>query len=98
MTEKNKEIKLISLEEIKEFKLDEDEFNIMDNKLNEDFKYDVILYHDEKKKKIKFKGTIKNNKYEGRGIYYNDSCTMNGYFKNGDLEGFGRYDINNGEK
>ena len=98
MTEKNKEIKLISLEEIKQFKLDEDEFNIMDNKLNEDFKYDVILYHDEKKKKIKFKGTIKNNKYEGRGIYYNDSCTMNGYFKNGDLEGFGRYDINNGGK
>ena len=92
MTEENEKINLISLEEIKEFKLDENEFNIMDNKLNEDFKYDVILYHDEKKEKIKYKGTIKNNKYEGRGICYDHGHTSNGYFKNGCLEGFGRYE------
>ena len=98
MNEIQDEAKLIPLEEIKKFKIDINEINNLNNKLDEDFIIDTILYHDVLKKEIKFKGTLINNVYEGRGILYENNSTLNGYFKNGKLEGFGRYDKENGKK
>ena len=97
MAEIEDETKIIPLEEIKNFKLDEKEFNDLNNKLDEDFIFETILYEDENKNKIKFKGTLKNGKYEGRGILY-EYATKNGYFKNGKMDGFGRCRKENGKK
>ena len=95
MDKKNEEKELISLDEIKNFQLDENEINDLNSKLDENFLINDIIYY-EQTKKIKFKGTIIDKEYEGRGILYsligNDYYIYkNGYFKNGKLEGFGRY-------
>ena len=88
MEEFQDEAKLIPLEEIKKFQIDKIEINNMNNKLDENFIYDTILYHDRLQKEIKFKGTLINEVYEGRGILYEKNTTLNGYFKNEKLEGF----------
>ena len=68
--------------EIKEFSL----------KLKEPLKNPfTILYYDDKKEKIKYKGEYTNKKYDGRGILYDTNGEMiyNGYFKNNEYDGFG---------
>ena len=51
----------------------------------------TILYYDEKREKIKYKGDYTNKKYDGRGILYDTNGEMiyNGYFKNNEYDGFG---------
>ena len=57
----------------------------------------TILYYDDEKKKIKYKGEYKNDKYEGRGILYNTEgkIEFNGYFSKGNYDGFGNLFSNN---
>lgn len=50
MEEKKEDIELIKLEEISEFKLEEKEFNDWNNKLDEEFKFNTLLYKDKEKK------------------------------------------------
>ena len=93
MDEKKEDIELIKLEEISEFKLDEKEFSEWNKKLDEEFKFNTLLYRDEKKKKIQYKGNIKEGNYHGRGILYDsyEEIEYDGFFKNGKKDGFGRY-------
>ena len=45
----------------------EEEFRKLNNKLEEKYNYE-IEYYDKEKTKKKYKGEIKNGKYNGRGI------------------------------
>ena len=93
MDEKKEDFELIKLEDISEFELDQKEFNDLNNQLDEEFKFNTLLYSDEEKKYMKFKGNIKEGNYHGRGILYEyyGLVKYDGFFKNGKKEGFGRY-------
>ena len=78
--------------EDKDFNKNLQEIRKLSENLKEPLKEPVsILYYDEEKKRIKYKGEMMNNKYEGRGILYNDygDIIYNGYFSNNDYDGFG---------
>ena len=84
------------MKEIKNYKGEEENFKKLINKLNEPINLES---KDESNKydKIKYVGKKKNNKYEGRGILYdeNNNIKFNGFFKNYEYEGFGNLYENN---
>ena len=82
-----------NLTKVNEFEGNEEEFKKLNEKLNQPFEYKVI-FKDQKKTILKYKGQISDNKYEGRGILYDD-YTYDGYFINGSKNGYFRVYKNN---
>ena len=82
-----------NLTKAKEFEGNEEEFKILNDKLAQPFEYKVI-FKDQKKTILKYKGQINDNKYDGRGILYDD-YTYDGYFINGSKNGYFRVYKNN---
>ena len=85
-----------NLKQIIEYNGNEDEFKILNEKLDKPFKHELI-FKDEKKMKLKYMGQLKDNKYNGRGILY-DEYTYDGYFKDGIKNGYFRIYKNNSKK
>ena len=78
--------------EDKNFESNLEEIKGLSIKLKEPLGGDIsLLYHDTEKKKIKYKGGIINQRYEGRGILYDWSGDIiyDGYFQNNEYYGFG---------
>ncbi len=81
------------MENIKKFNGNEEEFKSLNEKLFEsecDLK--ISLYYDNSQKSKKYLGNLIENKYEGRGILYDEDGKIkyNGYFKKGKYHGYGR--------
>ena len=70
------------------FEGNEKEFILLNEKLNQPFEYKVI-FKDQNKTILKYKGQLLDNQYEGRGILYGD-YTYDGYFINGSKNGYFR--------
>ena len=85
-----------NLKQIIEYKGNEDEFKILNEKLDKPFKHELI-FKDEQKTKLKYMGQLKDDKYNGRGILY-DEYTYDGYFKDGIKNGYFRIYQNNSKK
>ena len=93
--QKNKE-----LNEILEYKGNEEEFKKYNNILNEPF-ISQTIYYDKEKKQKKYVGNLINNIYEGRGILYDISGKVkyNGHFHHGQYSGFGKlYDLHSNDE
>jgi len=75
------------------FEGNEKEFILLNEKLNQPFEYKVI-FKDQNKTILKYKGQLLDNQYEGRGILYGD-YTYDGYFINGSKNRYFRVYKNN---
>ena len=93
----NKPNKEYTLKQIIEYNGNEEEFKILNEKLDKPFEHELI-FEDEQKMKLKYMGQLKDKKYNGRGILYS-KYTYDGYFKEGKKDGYFRvYHNNSGNK
>ena len=83
-----------TIENLIQFKGNEEEFKELNNKINQPFEHKIILYVGNDTTKIYFRGQIKDKKYDGRGILYKDYI-YDGYFKDGFKDGYFRVYKNN---
>ena len=88
--------KKYTLEDIIKYNGNDEEFKILNEKLDKPFEHKLI-YEDQEKTKLKYMGKMKNLKYEGRGIFYSD-YTYDGYFKDGKKNGYFRVYKNNSKE
>ena len=93
----DKNEKQYTLNEILKFKGNYEEFKSLNKRLNESFKYKLV-YTDSEKSKILYKGQIKNEIYNGRGILYDEEYIFDGYFKDGEKNGYFRVCNNDSTK
>ena len=86
----NNDIKEKELKEINLFIGHEDEFKKYNDILNQKIHYEYILYYDEQKTKIKYKGELLNDNYEGRGKLYDNKGNIlyDGFFEKGLYKNF----------
>ena len=89
----NKPNKEYTLKQIIEYNGNEEEFKILNEKLDKPFEHELI-FEDEQKMKLKYMGQLKDKKYNGRGILYS-KYTYDGYFKEGKKDGYFRVYHNN---
>ena len=81
-------------EDLLQYQGNEEEFKELNNKINQPFAHEVVLYDEKDKTRLLFMGHVKDKKFDGRGILYKD-YTYDGYFKNGLKDGYFRVYKNN---
>ena len=82
---------------INNFALNLKEIKELSDKLKKPLEEPItVLYHNEEKRIIKYKGGYIDNKYEGRGILYDckGNIEYDGYFLNNEYDGFGNLFFN----
>ena len=89
----NKPNKEYTLKHIIDYNGNEEEFKILNERLDKPFEHELI-FEDEQKMKLKYMGQLKDKKYNGRGILYS-KYTYDGYFKEGKKDGYFRVYHNN---
>ena len=81
-------------EDLLQYQGNEEEIKELNNKINQPFAHEVVLYDEKDKTRLLFMGHVKDKKFDGRGILFKD-YTYDGYFKNGLKDGYFRVYKNN---